>query len=1036
LITVALGVLVLLAFVPAISSAAQIVVNTTSDNLPVEGSEVCGGGAEEECTLRDAIEKANGTLEKDNITFGPLTAGAILRVDKFRLPPIYHPVSIEGDTAQGATEGTPALEIAPFEFSSGTEFEQGLVVQAGEGTRIEGLAIGGFGTGIELGGEEDISPSKTEICGDSLGTELDGIHPAANGVGIEVGGGEEETEWSTGTVIGRGTQACEGNVISGNNGWGIVDQGRETTIAGNAIGLGPQPNGENLPNVSGGILEMERASHGMIGGVGPEAGFFGNVITNNEGPGVLVESGASDISIRHNYISGNEGLGIEIATAAPETPTITAAYSQAQREFWVKGTVTGTVGEEVQLEFFGNATCDSSGAGEGATYLGGGTQGIGASPSAYEFLIPVEVPRDDRAITATVTRESGATSQFSTCATYEPPPTTFVVTTLGDSEGGGCGATCSLREALEVADESKALDTIDFAESAEGTIKPHTNLPTITEPVDIDGTSAPGYAGRPLVMIDGTEAVSRSGGEGGLELIEGLVTAGEGGGSVIQGLAIGGYEYGVYFNAPGGSRLCASWVGVALDGQALANTKVGVEPGQASSGSQIGVGCPSGAAPNVISGNGEWGISDVGELSEIGGNEIGVGPDGEVMPNGGEVEGGPGGGIRLVSEGDGYESREPVIGGIGGAVAPNTIAYNDGAGVLVQSGSSRPEIRGNSIYGNEGRGIAYEVEAPTTPKISSVSGQSGALTVSGGVTPGDDTEMELDFYASAMCSPLSAGVGETYLGTKTIAVTPSTAKNFTEGIATPISDDELYITVTATGTAGTTEFSECVARPAPKHEEAPPPPSNGSPLPPQTKAFIPVNGEKVVVKPEEGRVKIKLPGTKKFVVLTELKEIPVGAVIDATNGRVKLTSISPDGTEQTAEFFGGVFRVKQKEGSGLVVLELLDTTACPAPKKANGSSNKKGKGKKTAPRAAASSVSYRPKGGGTAGKLWGSGHGNFRTEGHDGSATVEGTIWLVEDRCNGSTFFRTRRGIVKVRDFVKHKSLPLPAGKTYLAGEE
>jgi hypothetical protein len=49
---------------------------------------------------------------------------------------------------------------------------------------------------------------------------------------------------------------------------------------------------------------------------------------------------------------------------------------------------------------------------------------------------------------------------------------------------------------------------------------------------------------------------------------------------------------------------------------------------------------------------------------------------------------------------------------------------------------------------------------------------------------------------------------------------------------------------------------------------------------------------------------------------------------------------------------------------------------------------------------------------------------------------VRGTIWLVEDRCNGSTFFKTRRGIVEVRDFVKHKSLPLPAGKTYLAGEE
>ena len=188
----------------------------------------------------------------------------------------------------------------------------------------------------------------------------------------------------------------------------------------------------------------------------------------------------------------------------------------------------------------------------------------------------------------------------------------------------------------------------------------------------------------------------------------------------------------------------------------------------------------------------------------------------------------------------------------------------------------------------------------------------------------------------------------------------------------------------------------------------------------------PSNGEKVVVEPTEGKVKIKLPGTNKYVTLTELKEIPVGAVIDATNGRVTLTSIGPGGIEQTAEFFGGVFKVKQKEGSGLVVLELVDSNVCTA---------SKGKAGGGASRAFASSVAARPSGH-TSGKLWGSGHGSFRTEGHDGSATVEGTIWLVEDRCNGTTFFKTRRGIVKVRDFVSHKTLALPAGKTYVAGEE
>ena len=151
-------------------------------------------------------------------------------------------------------------------------------------------------------------------------------------------------------------------------------------------------------------------------------------------------------------------------------------------------------------------------------------------------------------------------------------------------------------------------------------------------------------------------------------------------------------------------------------------------------------------------------------------------------------------------------------------------------------------------------------------------------------------------------------------------------------------------------------------------------------------------------------MKIKLPGTNKYVPLEELKEIPVGAVIDATKGKVTLTSIDPDGTEQTANFFGGVFKVKQKEGSGLVVLELLDTGVCPAAR---------GTAAARLSRAPAPSSPPVPASG-TSGKLWGSGHGNFKTEGNQGSATVRGTIWLVEDRCDGTTFFKTRRGVVSV----------------------
>jgi ferric-dicitrate binding protein FerR (iron transport regulator) len=64
--------------------------------------------------------------------------------------------------------------------------------------------------------------------------------------------------------------------------------------------------------------------------------------------------------------------------------------------------------------------------------------------------------------------------------------------------------------------------------------------------------------------------------------------------------------------------------------------------------------------------------------------------------------------------------------------------------------------------------------------------------------------------------------------------------------------------------------------------------------------------------------------------------------------------------------------------------------------------------------------------------VWGDGHGKFSTRGANSAATVRGTRWLVEERCTG-TFTRVSRGIVAVRDFARHKTVSVKAGRTYLA---
>jgi Ca2+-binding RTX toxin-like protein len=175
-------------------------------------------------------------------------------------------------------------------------------------------------------------------------------------------------------------------------------------------------------------------------------------------------------------------------------------------------------------------------------------------------------------------------------------------------------------------------------------------------------------------------------------------------------------------------------------------------------------------------------------------------------------------------------------------------------------------------------------------------------------------------------------------------------------------------------------------------------------------------GRSVTVAPARGVVKVRQPGGR-TVVLRAGDDIPVGSVVDTRKGAVKLTSASnANGGTQTAQFSHGIFQVRQpktaKPVTELVLKGKLDcgTTA-------------KRRGKVTAARGPHGRRKRR---------LWGSGHGRFRTRGRRSSATVRGTIWLTEDRCSG-TYTKVRRGVVAVKDFRTGKTKLVRAGKSYLA---
>jgi hypothetical protein len=171
----------------------------------------------------------------------------------------------------------------------------------------------------------------------------------------------------------------------------------------------------------------------------------------------------------------------------------------------------------------------------------------------------------------------------------------------------------------------------------------------------------------------------------------------------------------------------------------------------------------------------------------------------------------------------------------------------------------------------------------------------------------------------------------------------------------------------------------------------------------------PQRGKNVNALPAQGTVKIKLPGTSKFVVLDEGEQIPLGTIVDVTKGRVTIVALP--GSEATAVFYGGIFKLGQTKGSKpITVLSLVEKLSCKSSAKKAGIAKKKKKKR----------------------RLWGDGKGKFRTKGSFSSATVRGTKWLVQDTCT-STLTRVKRGKVAVRDFVKRKTVLVKAGHKYVA---
>jgi parallel beta-helix repeat protein len=296
---------------------------------------------------------------------------------------------------------------------------------------------------------------------------------------------------------------------------------------------------------------------------------------------------------------------------------------------------------------------------------------------------------------------------------------TISVTNTNDSGPG------SLRAAITQANGTVAADTITFNITGPGfTIIPSSSaLPTITQPVAIDGYTQPGASSNTLANGDNATLL--------IELnaailgnnADGLVLAGDAGGSTIRGLVIdNGFSRGILIQTndvvvegcfigtdPTGRIAHGNTQGVAIDsGFANACRVGGTLPGQRNviCGNGIGIFIQAGSGTNHI----------------IQGNFIGLDATGtNALANSTAMD------IR---------TSDNLIGGTN-AAARNVIAGNGSGNGIVVSGGSGNRIQGNFIgtdfTGTHGLGLDVGIALNNTETAALV----GGLTATPGTPPGN-----------------------------------------------------------------------------------------------------------------------------------------------------------------------------------------------------------------------------------------------------------------------------------------------------------
>lgn len=365
---------------------ATYTVTNTNDN---------GAGS-----LRQAILDANANAGADTITFNIGTDYQTINLTSV-LPQITGTVTLDATTQSGYA-GSPLIEINGAGFVVATEYGLDLGENA-DNSVIRGLVVNRFATnGIYLNGADNVT-----IAGNYIGTNATGTAGQGNATGIYI-----ETT-STGTTLG-GTTASARNIISGNTTNNITIAGSSNVVHGNYVGV-TVTGGSGIGGTAGSSILVIGGTGNVIGGLsdgqgnvitsGGNAGVHvngggnhnvsGNIIgmsadtttvIANSTDGIIVTATSTGNVFLQNRISGNGGLGIDLANNDVTTndtgdgdtgannlqnyAVINSIVVDDPYTIRVSGSLNSTANTNYRIEFFVNGSGDASAHGEGHTYVG------------------------------------------------------------------------------------------------------------------------------------------------------------------------------------------------------------------------------------------------------------------------------------------------------------------------------------------------------------------------------------------------------------------------------------------------------------------------------------------------------------------------------------------------------------------------------------------------------------------------------------------------------------------------------------------